>query len=78
MPTIETREVLAWAYLRTRKKWQRLLTHAVLMEDGRAVRVLCRRVRLDSIAGSNAGNDVNAEPTCTTCRRRKGRMECRQ
>lgn len=44
---LESREVLADAY--ARKRHYRMLSHAVELDtDGRELRVLCRRVKLDS------------------------------
>lgn len=65
--TIETREVLADAYA-AKTSTGTYLRHAVAVDnDGRAVRVLCNRVKLDSLADSEAG-DPDAEPTCKPCR----------
>lgn len=67
---IETREVLAGAYLTGGLAERPMLTHAVVIDqDGRLVRTICRRVQLDSIADGNSGVDRGSEPTCLVCRR---------
>lgn len=64
---IETREVLAGAYLGPNKGRGRMLSHAVVVNGDRyAVDVLCRRVALDSLADRNA-SDPTATPTCERC-----------
>jgi hypothetical protein len=66
--TIETRAVLAGAYLN--RDPQRMLRHVVRVDaDGVAYAVLCDRVDLDSLADRFAG-DPDAAPTCPTCLRR--------
>ena len=72
---IETRAVLASAY--TRQYRGRLLTHAVEVEDGMETRVLCGRVKLDSIADRYA-DDPRAVPTCLICYRRLLRIQERR
>ncbi|HEX8030299.1 MAG TPA: hypothetical protein VF491_17615 [Vicinamibacterales bacterium] len=63
---IEVREVLADAYRASHKG--PMLTHAVeIDEDGRATRVLCRRVDVDNLADGNSGHDRFAPPTCESC-----------
>lgn len=63
---LETRAVLAGAYLTVKT----VLTHAVeVTTSGDDVRVLCGRVRLESLADPNAG-DVTAAPTCALCAKR--------
>lgn len=64
---IETREVLAGAYVGHAK---RMLSHAVVVDDaGRDIQVLCARVELDNLADCYA-SDPAAEPTCQICRRK--------
>lgn len=65
----QTRAVLAGAYLKGHRA--SLLTHSVDTENGDAP--LCSRVKADSIADEFA-DDVNAEPTCITCRARDPRF----
>lgn len=71
---VETREVLAGAYLRGRMA--SMLTHAVeIGADGAEARVLCGRVRLDSIAdaGSLGIGGRDEPPTCRVCASRDPR-----
>lgn len=68
---LETREVLAGAYVRDIRD-TRLLTHAVeVNERGREIRVLCNRVTFDSLAdaGSLTEFQRGLEPTCPACAR---------
>ncbi len=66
---IETREVLAGAYLGPNKSRGRMLSHAaVVTEDGCLVSVLCRRVSVDSLADAKA-QDILLPPTCDYCGR---------
>jgi hypothetical protein len=66
----ETREVLAGAYRAGLPGT--MLRHAVEVDEaGHAVRVLCNRVALDSLADRNAG-DPHDEPTCRACLRVAG------
>jgi hypothetical protein len=68
-PRIETREVLAGAYVRGGAK-DRMLSHAVEVDaNDFAIRVLCHRVQLESLADRYA-SDPHAPPTCSICRRR--------
>jgi hypothetical protein len=63
---LETRGVLAGVY--PRRYAGSMLTHAVEVNaDGYAVRVLCRRVQVDSLA--DGGRDPQAPPTCYACLR---------
>jgi hypothetical protein len=72
-PAMETRAVLAGAYLRVRS-WRSYLTHAVeVNEAGVEVKVLCDRVQLDSLA-DRCASDPTAPPTCPACLRRLGRL----
>lgn len=67
----ETRAVLADAY-GPRRSAQTLLTHAVeLDEEDREVRVLCNRVKLDSLADRFALSEADRQalPTCAVCAR---------
>lgn len=69
--TIETRGVLAGAY--SAKNPKSLLTHAVEVDaTGSEVRVLCRRVQLDSLADSYSG-DTTEPVTCPCCAKRDPR-----
>jgi hypothetical protein len=64
---IEVRGVLAGAYVSLKN----CLTHAVVVgADGRDVRVLCSRVKLDNMC------DLVEEgaPTCPTCAKRMAKM----
>lgn len=64
---IETREVLAGAYVRRNTA---MFTHAAFVDsDGRVVGPVCDRVKADSLADRYAGNDLDAEPTCRRCAR---------
>ena len=73
---VETREVLAGAYV-TRRIRRTMLSHSVEVDDhGVERRVLCR-VRLDSIADAG-GLDVGGRqtrPTCPVCLRRDPRFK---
>lgn len=74
MTTFETRQVLAAAYVNL----DACLTHVVECDqEGNEVRVLCKRVKLDIICDSMAG-DVAAIPSCRTCRNRDPRMKTRK
>jgi hypothetical protein len=65
---VETREVLAAAYLGPTTPHGRMLSHAaVVNEDGAVASVLCRRVSVDSLADRGA-SDPSATPTCDRCR----------
>ena len=62
----ETRAVLAGAYVSA----MTMLTHAVTVDaDGRDASVLCKRVKLDSLADAYAltTEGRQAEPTCQVC-----------
>lgn len=64
---IETREVLADAYLGGSRRT--MLSHAVEVDEaGKEIRVLCDRVKLDSLADHYA-QDTTRLPTCGACRR---------
>lgn len=65
MATVETRAVLAAAYARP----SAMLTHAVRVEGGRDVAVLCRRVRLEHLADAYAltTEGQHTIPTCPAC-----------
>lgn len=66
---VETREVLADAYLGGVRVGN-MLSHAVVVDDaGHETEVLCDRVKLDNLADCYA-SDPAAEPTCQICRRR--------
>jgi hypothetical protein len=73
--THQTREVLAAAYPRGRCNGP-MLTHTVrVTADGAEVALLCKRVKLDSIADANADpRGLDAPPTCPTCRRKDPRF----
>lgn len=61
--------VLAGAYLEPNLTKNRLLTHACEVdESGRAIRVLCNKVKLDSICPYKS--EATAEPTCPSCLRK--------
>lgn len=65
----ETRAVLAGRYV----KLDKCLTHVVeLDESGDEARVLCRKVKLDSICDAYA-DDTTAPATCTVCAKRDPR-----
>lgn len=66
----ETRGVLAGAY-RGRSTERALLTHVAVVEDGVERRTLCRQP-VDNLVDRHGMTDEErqAEPTCTTCRRR--------
>lgn len=67
---IETREVLAAAYLGPNKTRGRMLSHAVVVDsDKRVLGVLCRRVSALSLADRHA-SDPSAPPTCEYCQRK--------
>lgn len=71
---LETREVLAGAYVHGRDTMY--LTHAVeVNEDGAATRVLCSRVKFDSLADRNSQNEFErgTAPTCPVCFRKWSR-----
>jgi hypothetical protein len=72
---IETREVLASAYLSGRRS-HTYLTHSVVADDrGNEIRVLCNRVNLMRVADhlSNPAG-LNEPPTCKMCLRRDPRF----
>lgn len=69
---IETREVLAGAYLARRPRMMH--SHAVEVIDGAIVRVLCRRVALDSLADRHA-SDPAAPPSCRACQRAAAKLQ---
>lgn len=78
---IETREVLAAAYLGPNKR--RMLSHAVKVDFYGGEFVLCGSVMTSSLADANAG-DPTAPPTCPKCQsrlrtliKRNARMEIR-
>lgn len=73
--TLETRELLADTRGYSRHMAARtMLSHAVEIDDeGREVRVLCGRVKLENLADPCAG-DANARPTCGVCARRDTRV----
>jgi hypothetical protein len=61
---IETREVLASAYVR---RGQRMLTHAVIADSQMGdIAVMCRRVSIYNLAGRSA-SDPKAAVTCRSC-----------
>lgn len=69
---IETRAVLAGAYTGKGSYSRSTLTHSVEVDKtGEVVRVLCGRVSTGSVADRFAG-DVQAEPTCERCRKKRG------
>lgn len=71
---LETREVLAAAYLGP-NKGRTMLSHSVeCSDDGMVIRVLCDRVSRLSIADRYA-QDIAAEPTCRHCRSRKKKWQ---
>lgn len=72
MTRIETRDVLAGAYRGRAAKIDATLSHAVSIEGDRE-RVLCGRVKVESIADAGAG-DVDAAPDCPTCLARDPRF----
>lgn len=66
----ETRAVLSSRYL-VEQTTQR--THTVSIDREGWETVLCSRVKVESLADRYAG-DVNAAPTCPSCRRRDPRF----
>ena len=63
---IETREVLAAAYLGP-NKGRTMLSHAVQLDNiDRPLRVLCGRVSLSSLA-DHCAQDTTQPPTCRRC-----------
>lgn len=63
---IETREVLAVAYVQGATN-RPMLTHAVLVDKhGNDVDVMCRRVKFENLAGRFAC-DPNDPVTCKAC-----------
>jgi hypothetical protein len=67
---LETREVLADAYLGP-NKGRTMLSHSCeIGASGVLIRVLCDRVSPLSIAARHA-QDTTLEPTCKTCRSKK-------
>jgi len=74
----ETREVLAGAYkVGGPESAKRLLSHSVELDStGRALRVLCRNVKLDSLCenGSEA-HGPGSRPSCGRCAKRDPRFE---
>lgn len=70
-PVLKSSEVFAGAYSRL----DNTLTHGVeLGVDGFAVRVMCKRVKLDSVCATQDSCMVSDEPpTCPTCARRWAR-----
>lgn len=74
---IETREVLAGAYLRIDDR-RRFLSHAVEIVDGIPARVFCGRVNPENICDASAAPDsIHNVPTCATCARRDPRGNTR-
>jgi len=72
MTHYETRGVLAGAYRESSPK--SMLTHVVELDaEGNELRVLCRRVQLDSMADRYAGVDTTEPATCLVCARRDPR-----
>jgi hypothetical protein len=66
----ETRAVLAARYV----KLDKCLTHVVETdESGFETRVLCRKVRLDSVCDAG-GSNPDAPATCTVCAKRDPRV----
>lgn len=79
---IETRSVLAGAYeggaRRKHAPPGKCLTHSIEVDEaGRDVRVLCGRVRLDSIAdaGADEPEERASRPTCEPCERKDPRFQ---
>ena len=72
---IETRSVLAGAYIDLFERL-RFLTHSVeLNEHGIEIKVLGGRcVKLEHIADNNDGTDLNKKPTCLRCARKDPRF----
>ena len=70
MSRYEPREVLADAYVRGHLCRQGpMLIHAVEVDDaGRAIRVLCRRVKLDNLADAGSMGVPWPSVTCPQCR----------
>lgn len=69
-PLLETREVLATAYLGP-NKGASMLSHSVEVgASGSVIRALCDRVSPLSIADAGA-QDITADPTCKTCLARR-------
>lgn len=63
---VKTSQVLAGAYVNLAK----CLSHAVEYgTDGWAMRVLCKRVKLESIAAEHLDDATDEVPTCKTCAR---------
>lgn len=63
---IETRAVYASARMNSKGDD---LTHAVVIDNGEAVKVLCR-VKLASTMEDTEACDVNSAPTCRVCAKR--------
>jgi hypothetical protein len=69
--TYETRNVLAAAY--TARNPHSMLSHSVEVDDaGDDVRVLCRRVKLESAVCDDVAAD--AVPTCPVCAARLAKL----
>ena len=68
----ETRFVLAGAYKKSSPGT--FLSHTVATDDVGRERVLCKRVKLESLADPEAG-DSTSRPTCQTCARWDGRFQ---
>lgn len=66
----ETRAVLAAVY---RGKEREGLTHTVIVENGKPEKLLCKSVKLDSLADPLA-MDTSEPPTCKTCLRKDARF----
>lgn len=67
---IETREVLAAAYVGGVTSSRPMVSHAVRVDaTGRALEPVCSRVRLDSLAEPD-GAVRHIPPTCPACQRR--------
>lgn len=72
---LQTREVEEAAYLGPNKWHLPRLRHSCWIDrQGRIVEVLCKRVSELSLTNHSVMDDFD-EPTCTTCQRRKRKLE---
>ena len=71
--SIESREVLEVAYMLARARGTMLRHGVIVNRDRQAVEVLCRRVKLDSLADRNAGNPSDSV-TCKYCLRKISKL----